>query len=67
MKYEFEIDPDRHIPDVTICSVHREIFRIARDQVALNDKASASAIMELTRQAFDMGKRMDRGLKGKKK
>jgi hypothetical protein len=59
---KYEIDPDSHTRGRSICNVHREAYRVARDSVS--DPVVGQHLMELMEEAFDMGKRMNARLGG---
>lgn len=54
------IDPDAETRGRSICNVHREAYRLARDRVS--DPAVAAGLCDLIGEAFDMGKRMNAAL-----
>lgn len=54
------IDPDAETRGRSICNVHREAYRLARDRVA--DRDVSAALCDLIGEAFDMGKRMNAAL-----
>lgn len=58
---KYQIDPDRRTRGRSICNVHREAYRLARDDIA--DPAASERLMDLIGEAFDMGKRMNAKLR----
>lgn len=56
-KRKYEIDPDAQTRGRSICNVHREAYRIVRDQIS--DPTVSERLKGLIAEAFDMGKRMN--------